>query len=283
MPGERGLLAVIRRLSSTLLVEEVGDDSGPQCQSMRQARVLIAWQRPGTWSRYAPSRFKVEEVSQMKGLVEAMVNRVPAVLLLAIDFPGLGGPSGIRDVRRLSPATKIVVLSRSVNEKEEIEVLKGGARGYSGPVGTDVLVKMIDKVHEGEVWAGRKIIGALLEECMYAVVDHLSAQEHTIVQNELHRLTFRERQILRLLGEGASNKEIASALKVTVSTIKAHLTKIFRKLGQPDRVRLALYVAAIGGATTEVLQHSHIPAGRSGARLWRRAGATSGRRRTPPD
>ena len=219
----------------------------------------------------------------MKALVEAMVNRVPAVLLLAIDFPGLGGPSGIRDVRRLSPATKIVVLSRSVNEKEEIEVLKGGARGYSGPVGTEVLFKMIDKVSEGEVWAGRKIIGALLEECMYAVVDKLSAQEHSILQIELQRLTFRERQILRLLGQGASNKEIASALNVTVSTIKAHLTKIFRKLGQPDRVRLALYVAAIGGGTTEVLQYSNIPTERPGSRPWRRAAAISGRRKTPPD
>jgi len=219
----------------------------------------------------------------MKGLVEAMVNRMPTVLILQIDFPGLGGPSGIRNVRRLSPATKIVVLSRSVNEKEEIEVLKGGARGYSGPVGTDVLFKMIDKVSEGEVWAGRKIIGALLEECLYAVVDDLSVREHTILQSELQCLTFRERQILRLLGEGASNKELAAALNISVSTVKAHLTKIFRKLGQPDRVRLALYVAAIGGASTEVLQHSETPAGRPGVRLWRRAAAVSGRRTYPPD
>ena len=250
---------------------------------MRQTRVLIARQRTQNCSRYAPSRFKVEEVSQMKGLVEALVNRMPAVLILQIDFPGLGGPAGIREVRRLSPATKIVVLSRSVNEKEEIAVLKGGARGYSGPVGTDVLFKMIAKVYEGEVWAGRKIIGALLEECLYAVVDDLSAQEHTILQSELQRLTFRERQILRLLGEGASNKELAAALNISVSTIKAHLTKIFRKLGQPDRVRLALYVAAIGGATTEVLQHAKTPTARPGARLWRRAATSSGRRTYAPD
>jgi len=178
--------------------------------------------------------------------MEALVNRVPAVLLLPIDFPGLGGPSGIRDVRRLSPATKVVVLTRSSNEKEELEVLRRGAKGYSGPVGADVLFKMIDKVQEGEVWAGRKTIGALLEE-LYNAVGDLSRREHAIPHNDLERLTLRERQILRLLGEGASNKEIASALNISVSTIKAHLTKIFRKLGQTDRVRLALYVAAIEG------------------------------------
>ncbi len=186
----------------------------------------------------------------MSGLFDAMVNRMPAVLLLPIDFPGLGGAPGIREVRRLSPATKVVVLSRSVSPNEELEVLRRGAKGYSGPVGTDMLFKMIDKVQEGEVWAGRKTIGALLEE-LYAAVGDVTPREHTVSQNELKRVTFRERQILRLLGEGASNKEIAKALNVSVSTIKAHLTKIFRKLGQPDRVRLALYVASIGGALEE--------------------------------
>lgn len=180
----------------------------------------------------------------MSGLIDAIVKRIPNVVVLPIDFPGLGGASGIRDVRRLSPASKIVVLSRSASLSEELEVLRRGAKGYSGPVGTDVLFKMVDKVQEGEVWAGRKTIGALLDELQ--AVD-FSPRENGVTHVELKRLTSRERQILRLLSEGASNKEISKALSVSVSTIKAHLTKIFRKLGQPDRVRLALYAAAIGG------------------------------------
>ena len=180
----------------------------------------------------------------MSGLVDAMVHRMPAVLLIPIDFPGLGGAPGLRDVRRLSPATKIVVLSPAVSPAEELEVLRRGAKGYSGPVGTDTLFKMIDKVQEGEVWAGRKTIGALLEE-LYTAVD-LSSREFSLLLSELQRLTLRERQILRLLAQGDSNKEIANALNISVSTIKAHMTKIFRKLGQPDRVRLALYASAIG-------------------------------------
>jgi len=182
----------------------------------------------------------------MSGLVDAMVRHMPSVLLLPIDFPGLGGTKGIRDVRRLSPATKIVVLSGSSDATEELEVLRRGAKGYSGPVEENVLVKMIDKVQEGEVWAGRKTIGALIEELDAAVGD-LSRREPADLQKELQRLTLRERQILRLLSEGDSNKEIATALGVSVSTIKAHLTKIFRKLGQPDRVRLALHIATAGG------------------------------------
>lgn len=204
---------------------------------MARAKVLIAKGRAHSLGRYAPARFKIEEVSQMSGLIDAMVNRIPNVVVLPIDFPGLGGARGIRDMRRLSPATKIVVLTQAVNPTEELEVLRRGAKGYSGPVGTDVLFKMVDKVQEGEVWAGRKTIGALLDE--YQSASDLP-REHTVNAADLQRLTSRERQILRLLSDGLSNKEIASALNVSVSTIKAHLTKVFRKLGQPDRVRLAL-------------------------------------------
>lgn len=210
---------------------------------MARAKVLIArMARTQNMSRYAPSRFKIEEVSQMSGLIEAMVNHIPNVVVLPIDFPGLGGAPGIRDVRRLSPATKIVVLTQAVNPIEELDVLRRGAKGYSGPVAMEMFYKMVDKVQEGEVWAGRKAIGALLDE--YQTANDIRPREHAFSPKDLERLTSRERQILRLLSDGMSNKEIATALTVSVSTIKAHLTKIFRKLGQPDRVRLAL--AAIG-------------------------------------
>lgn len=210
---------------------------------MARAKVLIArMARTQNMSRYAPSRFKIEEVSQMSGLIEAMVNHIPNVVVLPIDFPGLGGAPGIRDVRRLSPATKIVILTQAVNPIEELDVLRLGAKGYSGPVATEMFYKMVDKVQEGEVWAGRKAIGALLDE--YQTANDIRPREHAFSPKDLERLTSRERQILRLLSDGMSNKEIATALTVSVSTIKAHLTKIFRKLGQPDRVRLAL--AAIG-------------------------------------
>ncbi|HLJ73387.1 MAG TPA: response regulator transcription factor [Thermoanaerobaculia bacterium] len=185
----------------------------------------------------------------MSGLVDAMVNRMPHVVVLPIDFPGLGGLKGIRDMHRLSPATKIVVLSRVSNQDEELEVLRRGAKGYSGPVANDVLFKMVDKVADREVWAGRKSLGALLDEFCEAGQSDEPKPHPALTLANLQQLTPRERQILRLLSEGGSNKEMAKQLSVSVSTIKAHLTKIFRKLGQPDRVRLAL--AITGGRPLE--------------------------------
>lgn len=215
---------------------------------MRRSRVVIAGSGRNI-SRDVPLRFAIEEVSHMSGLVDAMVNRMPQVVVLPIDFPGLGGLKGIRGVRRLSPATKIVVLSRASNQDEELEVLRRGAKGYSGPVANDVLFKMVDKVADGEVWAGRKSLGALLDEFCDAGESDESKPHQALTSANLQQLTPRERQILRLLSEGGSNKEIAKQLNVSVSTIKAHLTKIFRKLGQPDRVRLAL--AITGGLLLE--------------------------------
>jgi DNA-binding NarL/FixJ family response regulator len=61
-----------------------------------------------------------------------------------------------------------------------------------------------------------------------------------VFEEKVQQLSAREQEILRRLSDGLSNKEIATALSVTVSTVKAHLTKVFRKLGLPDRLHLAL-------------------------------------------
>jgi DNA-binding NarL/FixJ family response regulator len=208
---------------------------------MRRARILIARRHVHNGLRVAASHLSVEFVSQMDDLVDAMAHRKPAVLLLPIDFPGLEGPHALRGIVRLGRGTKVVVLSPSVNEEEELEVLRMGARGYSGPVEGEVLLKMIDKVQEGELWAGRRAIGALHDESYGP--DSADRAPRGPTRRDLETLTSREREILRLLADGATNKEIATALNVTVSTVKAHLTSMFRKLDQPGRLHLALYAA----------------------------------------
>src|SRR5688572_3667099 len=169
---------------------------------MPRLRILIGRARGQNMSRLATS-FIVEEVSNMTSLIEAMVNRTPDVLLLSIDFPALGGAAGVRGIRKLNASTRIIVLTGNVNETEELEVLRAGARGYCGPLETEVLFKMIEKVQQGEVWAGRRTIGALLDEFFGDESETLSPTDQTLTQSQIDSLTFREREILRLLGEGA--------------------------------------------------------------------------------
>ena len=209
---------------------------------MPKNTVLVARGRKASAPRLTSSEFQVEEVSYMSALTRAMIDRLPSVLLLSLDLPDLGGTAGIQQLRRLSPRTRIVALSDVMDESEELEVLRIGARGYAGPLSSEVLSKMIDRVQQGEVWAARKTIGALLDE----LFDHGEEGDVvTSIPEEINRLTSRERDIVRLLASGATNKEMAQTLNVAVSTVKANLTKIFRKLGQPDRLRLALYASAL--------------------------------------
>jgi two-component system, NarL family, nitrate/nitrite response regulator NarL len=210
---------------------------------MRRARVLIA-QENTRWAVPNP-HVVVEEVSRITNLKEALSKRKPAVLVVALDLPGLGGATGLGQLRELSPATKIIAVARRSSEREEVEVLRTGAKGYvSRTLPETMLSKAIEKVQEGEIWAGRRAIGALLEEVFGSSMrTGATEQARSKLASRLETLTVRENEIVRLLRNGASNKEIASALNVSVSTVKAHLTSIFRKLDQPDRLRLALFLS----------------------------------------
>lgn len=212
---------------------------------MRRARVLFAHPTSPPVT-HLPANVVVEEVSRVTVLREALAERKPAVLVVALDLPGLGGAPGLKQLQQLSPATKIIAVSRRGSEREEVQVLRSGAKGYFSATNVQSLLpKAIEKVQEGEIWAGRRAIGRLLDEVFGpAGEDAESAEtERNGRASNLDRLTSREREIVRLLRDGSTNKEIATALNVSVSTVKAHLTSIFRKLNQPDRLRLAIYLS----------------------------------------
>lgn len=215
---------------------------------MRRARVLIA-QEKFPWVVVNP-KVVVEQVSRVSRLLEAFAVRKPAVAVIALDLPGLGGTSGLRQLRELSPSTKIIAVANDANETEEVDVLRTGAKGYVTPaLPAPMFDKLIEKVQEGEIWAGRHAIGTLLDELLDAPVGAEEAVNETRLKlaRQLQQLTPRELEIVRRLANGATNKEIAITLNVSVSTVKAHLTSIFRKLEQPDRLRLALYLTHASG------------------------------------
>jgi DNA-binding CsgD family transcriptional regulator len=137
-----------------------------------------------------------------------------AVVDLCHETPPLPGPPV--DV----PTIALVCLQR----RDLPTLLRLGYRGYLRPdaLGPHVL-RAIDAVLAGEVWAERKVVGAaLLEE---------AAQTH---------LTPREIEVLEVLGSGSSNHEIAAALGITVKTVKSHVSQLYSKLDIQDRVKLSL-------------------------------------------
>ena len=184
------------------------------------------------------------EVTDHGQLACSLTPRAPAVLLLDLDLPNLGGMEGVPGLRALLPETRILVLAGHPDEKEGLAALKIGVQGYCDRAITPPLVaKAVEAVQNGEVWVGRKLTSHLLEE-LSALTEALGERVGPAdIDHRLERLTRRERAIVAELAAGASNKDIAQKLDVTERTVKAHLTAVFRKLGISGRLQVAVFMA----------------------------------------
>jgi DNA-binding NarL/FixJ family response regulator len=201
------------------------------------------------WLTVLQKEYPIRDVSDRDCLERQIATLSPDVLLLDLDLLVVGGIGDGPIIRALSRGTKVVLLSGSPNEREGIRVLKAGARGYCNKsVEPQLLKKIVDRVHDGEIWAERKLIPRLLED--YASHSEDRREGPSKPDGRLSLLTPREREIAFLIGSGASNKEIASSLRVGEGTVKAHLTAIFRKLGFSDRLQLGLFLVSPNSGAT---------------------------------
>lgn len=210
------------------------------------ALVLIAGPDAGMrkqWRQGLQEKFAVQEVADRSALEASLLSTKPAVLLLDLALRRLSGVGDIPAVQKVSPSTKIILLTGAPNEKEGVYALKAGAKGYCEKgLPPALLCKAVEMVLTDQIWVGRNVVPHLLEELASLSARRLqdaSAESFS----QLESLTRRERAVACLVGDGASNKEIASRLSITEATVKAHLTAVFRKLGLSDRLRLALFMA----------------------------------------
>jgi len=195
--------------------------------------------------REGAQAFAAVEVVDHAQLLCSLTPQPPAVLLLDLGLPHLGGMAGVPGLRRLQPATKIVVLTGRTDEREGLAALKMGVLGYCDrAIPPALLGKALEAVQSGEVWVGRKLTSHLLDElsALTVAVGSPPSLSPSGIDRRLECLTPRERAIVAELGAGASNKEIAQKLAVTERTVKAHLTAVFRKLGISGRLQVALFM-----------------------------------------
>jgi DNA-binding NarL/FixJ family response regulator len=194
------------------------------------------------WRHALHPAFVVHDVSDRTELEQTLSVLRPAVLLLDVGLVKNAPVESLAAVHRVSPATRIIVMSTMPSAEEGSVMLKAGARGYCHRViDGGLLRKAVEVVQQGEIWAGRALTSRLLEE-LAARIQHSERNASIRAAERLQRLTPREREIALLVGGGASNKEIGGKLGITERTVKAHLTAVFRKLGVSDRLRLALFV-----------------------------------------
>jgi len=163
--------------------------------------------------------------------VEKVDELLPDVVLMDLVMPKVDGIAAIRRITALSPSTRVLVLTSFSDDDKVFSAIKAGALGYlmkdSSPAD---LAEAIRAVYRGEP--------SLDPEIAKKLMDQLSKGEEVIAEEDL---TTREKDVLRLIARGNSNKEIAASLNISEKTVKNHVTNILQKLHLSDRTQAALY------------------------------------------
>ena len=158
---------------------------------------------------------------------------LPDVLLLDISLPG-GGIEATKEIARLFPYIKVIMLTASENEDHVSGALEAGARGYIlKGIGAAELIRTVHAVHEGESYVTPQLAARLLTTMR-------SRPVAPAIEDPLPSLTRREEQILDAVANGKTNKEVAKLLAISEKTVKHYMTNIMHKLQVRNRVEAAL-------------------------------------------
>jgi two-component system nitrate/nitrite response regulator NarL len=161
----------------------------------------------------------------------------PDVVLMDINMPGMNGLAVTEVLRKEAPDVKVLVLSVHSNKDYIFRVIQAGAHGYvSKEAPPEELLRAIEAVHSGEPFFSEEIARAALSE----FVNSGGKKE------PFSQLTSREREVLVLIAEGQSNKEIADKLGIGVRTIETHRERIMRRLNIHSVAGLTKYAIANG-------------------------------------
>ena len=192
--------------------------------------------------RAASAEHELELVTSAAALNERIAAREPTAVLLDAELLDKPLERQVGEIVNHAGQARVIVLTPVFIEDEEIALLKAGAKGCCRRgVDPDSLQQVLTVTANGGVWVTRSLLPRLVSELRKYVDAHRKPAE-TPANDVLAELTQREREIVRLIVEGASNKEVASSLNISERTVKGHLSNVFQKLGVADRLKLVLLV-----------------------------------------
>ena len=184
----------------------------------------------------------VGEAASADEVVDAVRSLGPDVVLVDLMMPG-GGIEAIGRVTELPTPPRMLVLTSFVGDDKVLPALRAGAAGYLlKDVDPSDLEAAIRTVHRGGSVLGPAVAPRVLDQ---------ATSSRPADDDRLSELTPRERDVLGLLGQGMSNRQIAGALYVAEKTVKTHMSSILTKLRVTDRTQAALYAAHHGVEPTE--------------------------------
>jgi DNA-binding NarL/FixJ family response regulator len=174
----------------------------------------------------------VGEAEDVDSAVRAVAEQRPDVVLLDVHLPGGGGVEVMRRVAPRVPETRFLALSVSDAAEDVIGTIRGGARGYvTKTITAPELVDAIDRVAGGDAVFSPRLAGFVLD----AFAGSIAVAQ---VDEDLDRLTEREREVMRLIARGYAYKEVAGSLFISIKTVETHVSSVLRKLQLSSRHEL---------------------------------------------
>ncbi|HKV04300.1 MAG TPA: response regulator transcription factor [Candidatus Acidoferrales bacterium] len=177
----------------------------------------------------------VAEASDGQAALDHARSLQPDIAVMDITMPTCNGLNAAREIRLCSPKTKTILLTQHDEEQYVSEALEAGVKGYvlKSQAASD-LVQAMRQVSRGMVYLSPGVSGALMEAY------------RTKSEKSRDVLTTRERQVLQLIAEGKSTKDVASVLGISVKTAESHRTRLMRKLDIHETASLVLYAVRHG-------------------------------------
>ncbi|HEX3105016.1 MAG TPA: response regulator transcription factor [Terriglobales bacterium] len=206
-------------------------------------RILIADDHPifrDGLKRLLESEGEFKVIGEACDGVEAVTmarQLIPEVMLLDLAMPRRQGLDTLRELSSDARSVRVILLTAAAEKEQIVEALQLGARGVVlKDSATQILLKSIRAVMNGEYWVGRESVSNLVQY-LRTLVTPASA----FPQRNKYRLTPRELEIIAAVVAGFANKEIAQYFKISEDTVKHHLSNIFDKVGVSSRLELALF------------------------------------------
>jgi DNA-binding NarL/FixJ family response regulator len=157
----------------------------------------------------------------------------PDILIMDLSMPGLGGVDATIQIRKILPQIEVLILTMHESDRLAGQALRAGARGYllKGE-SEDKLIEALEALSRHQPYFSPSVSETLLQGYLHSEPTH-----------DLKQLTPRERQIVKLVAEGKSNKVIASVLNLSIKTVETHRSAAMHKVGAKSAADLTLYAA----------------------------------------
>lgn len=214
----------------------------------RRIRVMLVDDHPLVRSAVrqaieAPDIELVGEAGSAEDAHEIAIRTRPDVMLVDIGLPGASGVQLVRELAPRLPETRFVMLTVSSADDDVIEAIEFGASGFlTKDLTPDALLRAVRGAYAGDLAIPRRmaarLVRRLADRARHAPSGHDPLSDHG--------LSSREREVLRLLSEGMTDREIAGALTISTRTVETHVSSVLHKLGVRNRVEASQHYRGEG-------------------------------------